>query len=313
MPPSKSPVRFISTDYDGTFSRPGSSEIYESHFFDRLREWNKHERVYWAVNTGRNLLSVESELRHRGAPYMPDFLITIEREVYQRQGASFSMGLYKPWGDWNQVCSDRHAKLYATTEQLWVDARRWLREHTHANVMVDPGSPIGMIARDEEEAARIVQYMTELLEGYPGVKLVHNSIYFRFSHEDYNKGTAMHAVANSLGIPVDQVFAAGDHSNDIPMLNTRYAGHLACPGNATAEVKHLVLSQGGYLATAHNGEGTLEALEYIFTGKDVRHPEDGTVVDSAEEERVYQSQIRSIAQESFPEERESDAALKAER
>ncbi|PTY04011.1 hypothetical protein DB346_04235 [Verrucomicrobia bacterium LW23] len=270
MPPSISPVRFISTDYDGTFSRPGSQEPYQPHFFDRLREWSRHKRVYWAVNTGRNLAGVETELRRRGAPFMPDFLITIEREVHERQGDAFGCGTYRPWGDWNERCADAHQTLYAGVDSLWREVRRYLEHDTRATIIADPGSPIGMIAYDEAEAARIVQFMTDLLKNYPGITLVHNSIYFRFSHCDYNKGTAMHAVANALQIPVAEVFAAGDHSNDIPMLNTQYAGHIACPANATDEVKGLVQRQGGYIATASNGEGTLEALENIFSGNSLQ-------------------------------------------
>ena len=46
-----------------------------------------------------------------------------------------------------------------------------------------------------------------------------------------NKGTALRALADSLGIPMSHVMALGDNDNDVPML--RAAGYGVAMGNAT--------------------------------------------------------------------------------
>jgi hydroxymethylpyrimidine pyrophosphatase-like HAD family hydrolase len=63
-----------------------------------------------------------------------------------------------------------------------------------------------------------------------------------------------------LEIPRDEIFAAGDHHNDISMLDGRFAQYPACPGNAISEVKEAVKTAGGYVASKAYGAGVHEAL-----------------------------------------------------
>ena len=46
-----------------------------------------------------------------------------------------------------------------------------------------------------------------------------NSIYLRFCHVDYHKGSALGELCRLEQIPADSVFAAGDPFNDISMLD----------------------------------------------------------------------------------------------
>jgi haloacid dehalogenase-like hydrolase len=41
----------------------------------------------------------------------------------------------------------------------------------------------------------------------------------RFSHESFNKGTALAEITRRLGLSPEAVFAAGDQLNDLPMLS----------------------------------------------------------------------------------------------
>src|SRR5256886_10745151 len=64
-----------------------------------------------------------------------------------------------------------------------------------------------------------------------------NTIYLRFCHADYHKGAALAELARLIDVPRENIFAAGDHHNDISMLNGQVAAMPACPANAIEEVK----------------------------------------------------------------------------
>ncbi|HEY0256435.1 MAG TPA: HAD hydrolase family protein, partial [Candidatus Methylacidiphilales bacterium] len=78
------------------------------------------------------------------------------------------------------------------------------------------------------------------------------------------KGVCLEAIANGLGVLPMQTFVIGDHLNDLPMMDRRYARHLACPGNAVDEVKKKIQMEGGYVAQASVAEGTVEAWDHLF-------------------------------------------------
>jgi hydroxymethylpyrimidine pyrophosphatase-like HAD family hydrolase len=93
---------------------------------------------------------------------------------------------------------------------------------------------------------------------------VRNSIYFRFSHQFYHKGACLDAISQNLGVQPAQVLVAGDHLNDLPMMERRYARYLACPANAVDEVKEKITAQGGYVARARVAEGVVEAWDKLL-------------------------------------------------
>ena len=100
----------------------------------------------------------------------------------------------------------------------------------------------------------------------PDLAVVRNDVYARFSHAAYSKGTALAEVTRRLGLTADQVFAAGDQLNDLPMLDHRYARFLAAPQNAVPRVKEAVLRQSGYVSPLSHGNGVADALRF-YLGK----------------------------------------------
>ena len=67
-----------------------------------------------------------------------------------------------------------------------------------------------------------------------------------------------------MNIPRENIFAAGDHHNDISMLAGEFAAMPACPANAIEEVKNAVRDAGGYIARRQHGAGVREALEFFL-------------------------------------------------
>jgi hydroxymethylpyrimidine pyrophosphatase-like HAD family hydrolase len=157
-----------------------------------------------------------------------------------------------------------HTQLFASVHPVWKLVEDFVARHTGAQLVADAGSPLGIIARSEEEADEISAYMEPVLQDWPMLVAVRNSIYFRFSHKFYHKGACLEAISQSLGILPAQVLVAGDHLNDLPMMDRRYARYLACPGNAVDEVKEKTSAQGGVVAQGHYAQGIVEAWDQLL-------------------------------------------------
>jgi hydroxymethylpyrimidine pyrophosphatase-like HAD family hydrolase len=116
------------------------------------------------------------------------------------------------------------------------------------------------VAENEEELERVTKFIDRAREKQPKFHYQRNTVYLRFCHSDYHKGAALAELSRLLEIPRENIFAAGDHHNDISMLDGRYAQYPACPANAIPEVKDAVQSAGGYAASKGYGAGVHEAL-----------------------------------------------------
>jgi hydroxymethylpyrimidine pyrophosphatase-like HAD family hydrolase len=256
--PLSSSLRLICTDFDGTIA-DGNGQPISPVFFERLLAWRQRGPVYWIINTGRTYESLHDELMLRKAPIWPDWAVAIEREIWLVRNRS-AVG----WFEWNRKCELMHTQLFESVSPVWKFVEDYIVRHTNAQLVEDAGSPLGIIACSDEEADEISAYITPLLKDWPTLVAVRNSIYFRFSHKFYHKGVCLEAIANGLGVLPMQTFVVGDHLNDLPMMDRRYARHLACPGNAVDEVKEKVQAEGGYVAQATVAEGTVEAWDQLF-------------------------------------------------
>jgi hypothetical protein len=66
-----------------------------------------------------------------------------------------------------------------------------------------------------------------------------------------------------VGIQRAEIFAAGDHYNDLPMLDGIHAQWVACPNNAVEAVQKTVRAAGGYVAEGRCSTGIVEALAHL--------------------------------------------------
>jgi hypothetical protein len=259
--PTPPVLRLVCTDFDGTIAEGDGSQI-SPQFFERLVRARRQGRVAWVINTGRTFESLHEELVRRKAPIWPDWAVAVEREIWlvrNQRGVG--------WFEWNRKCEVLHSQLFDAVKPIWKLIEDYIARHTEAHLVEDAGSPVGIIADSEEEADEISAYITPLLQNWPNLVAVRNSIYFRFSHRAYHKGSCLEAIAEGLGIGPAEIMAAGDHFNDLPMLERRYARNLICPGNAIDEVKEKVRAQGGYIATGHVAHGVVEGWDKLFPRK----------------------------------------------
>ena len=252
-------IQLISTDFDGTlhaeFENPPVPKALEQRIGELQRQGAK-----WIINTGRDLSSLLESLARARLSIWPDYLGLVEREIYIHENRD-----YHPCKAWNQACTRDHDELF---ERVRADVPRlmeWIHERHDATLYEDSFSPFCMIATNNAEADAIMVFLEDYCRSVPDLTVVRNDIYARFSHVKYDKGTVVAEVARQLGIPRERIFAAGDHLNDLPMLNGKHAALVAAPQNAIPEVQDLMKRVGGYLSSAPWGHGVAEALDYYLS------------------------------------------------
>jgi hydroxymethylpyrimidine pyrophosphatase-like HAD family hydrolase len=124
------------------------------------------------------------------------------------------------------------------------------------------------VAASNQDADLIQQFLEAYCQDVPELTVVRNDIYARFCHAAYNKGSALGEIARQLGVTRDEVFAAGDHLNDLPMLSADYARFVVAPDNAVELVKDTVRRQNGYVSHQPWGHGVARGLEFYLGRSD---------------------------------------------
>jgi hydroxymethylpyrimidine pyrophosphatase-like HAD family hydrolase len=251
-------IKLLSTDFDGTLVEHGAQPPVSPALFTALKELQARGGL-WAVNTGRELQHIVEGLAEFGFPVEPDYVLTAEREVFHRSPA----GEWQDFGDWNQRCAAAHDELFNVSGALLADIDRFLKTIPGANPIAMGGRLVGLVTATNEDMDRVCEFLERERTAVPGFQFMRNTIYVRFCHEDYSKGSALGELARLLGLAPDEIFATGDHFNDIPMLDGRYAKWVACPGNAVAAVRETVTAAGGYVARGECSHGVVEALRHF--------------------------------------------------
>jgi len=250
------PIKLISTDFDGTlfaeFEMPPIPEC----LVTLIRELQARG-AKWVINTGRDMSSLMEALGRARIPIQPDFLVLVEREIYIHDG-----GRYAGIPEWNDACARDHAELFARVRPDVAGLYEWVNARFRATVYEDAFSPFCLIAGNNGDADEIHARLNEYCRGIPNLTVVRNDVYARFSHAAYDKGTALSELARRLGIRVAEIFAAGDHLNDLPMLNTTRARWLTTPNNAIPAVKEAVRNQRGFVSRLSHGYGVAEGLKH---------------------------------------------------
>lgn len=255
-----SKIRLLSTDFDGTLVAHGSDPVLDRgcmELIERLQE----SGVLWAINTGRSVDLLESGLTDFEFPVHPDFILTSERDIFR---PASNGGKWEPYGDWNERAARKHAELFHSAESVLAEVVDFVNRKTKARLLYHTAGLEGLIAESEEELDRVTKFIDRAREHQPKFHYQRNTVYLRFCHADYHKGAALAELSRLLEIPREEIFAAGDHHNDISMLDGRFAAMPACPANAIPEVKDAVKSAGGYVASSACGAGVHEALLHFL-------------------------------------------------
>ena len=249
----------LSFDFDGTLHMPDDHDPINAEFFAEIQELRERGWI-WGINTGRSLIQLLEGLVESKVPFLPDYIIAREREIY----VPGNFGRWVPMGDWNERCEKDQQKLLKKAKKPLRRIRKFIEQETGAQWVEMPGDPAGIIAQSIEEMERIVEVVEQECAAMPLLGYLRNTIYMRFSHHDYHKGTGLRAVCESYGISSQCAFAIGDGHNDLGMLDAQYAWHIACPANADDEVRQHVEANGGYVASQSGSLGVIESLRNLL-------------------------------------------------
>jgi hydroxymethylpyrimidine pyrophosphatase-like HAD family hydrolase len=255
-------IRLLSTDFDGTLIAMGSRGRCSPDFAAALEEHSGNGGL-WAINTGRTLDHVIDGLEIFDAPVDPDFLLTTEREIYRRDASAG----WVPHGEWNSVSRHRHAELFKGALEMFAVVEQLAQEADYITVLYEDQLPAGLVTNSEDEMEIVAGQIQDAAKRWPDFSFQRNSIYLRFCHRDYHKGSALGELCRLEAIEIQDVLAAGDHFNDLAMLDGRYAKNTACPANAIEPVKELVRRTQGYVAEKCWADGVAEALTFYGTGR----------------------------------------------
>lgn len=252
------PIQLISTDFDGTlhadFEHPPVPLALQTIIADLQQQGAK-----WVINTGRDLSSLMETMGRGHLSIKPDYIIVVEREIYAHEKSQ-----YLSLTEWNDACTAAHAELFSYVRKDLQKIVSWVNQNFAATVYEDIYSPFCLIAENNEDTDRIQEYLETYCRTVPHLTVVRNDVYARFSHAAYNKGTALAELARRLKIAPANILAAGDHFNDLPMLDRRFAHHLVAPVNAIPVVKETVLRQNGFVATQPCGLGVAQGLAHFL-------------------------------------------------
>ena len=249
-------IRLLSTDFDGTLVAHSNDAVLDSPCMEHIEKLQA-DGVIWAINTGRSVELLESGLADFKFPIHPDFILTSERDIFR---PSWNGEKWEPFGDWNERVAREHAELFHSAKAVLAEVVDFVNQKTRARLLYHSAGLEGLVAENEEELDRVAEFIDRAREKQPKFYYQRNTIYLRFCHADYHKGAALAELSRLLEIPRDEIFAAGDHHNDISMLDGRFAACPACPANAIPEVKAAVKSAGGHVASKRYGAGVHEAL-----------------------------------------------------
>jgi HAD superfamily hydrolase (TIGR01484 family) len=254
-----SPIKLLSIDFDGTLVSRVSEPVLDAQCMEVIGELRNAGAV-WAINTGRSVDLLESGLIDFAFPLRPDFILTTERDVF-RPGQNDEE--WEPFGDWNARCARHHAELFSSANAVLAEVVDFVTRETKARLIYDAGRLEGLIAESEGEMERITRFIERARAEHPKLDYQRNTVYLRFCHADYHKGAALAELARLLRVPRENIFAAGDHHNDVSMLDGKVAGMPSCPANAIPEVQQAVRGAGGYVAQKLHGAGVHEALMHF--------------------------------------------------
>lgn len=251
--------RLLCFDFDGTMVCNRSEQPVSRELVDELDHWLAGG-VIWLINTGRRLPELREGLAQRGLQRLPHFVVVEETGLFECRSPTE----WHPVGSWNE----RRDEALLALKRRAGEALGAIRRHvTRAagSAYLDGDLTDEILARSEQDMEDIVALIENIRIEHALEELSYqrNTIYLRFGHADFHKGSALTELARHLGISPAEILAAGDNHNDLSMLDRAVAHHLACPSNALAVVKETTRQHGGMVAARPHGEGLADVLRGV--------------------------------------------------
>lgn len=250
----------VSFDFDGTLFSDTWTCTERIRLFDLLINL-REKGVIWGINTGRNLPYLGEGIRDMfqgvAKAFAPDFLITMERHVHLKKGEFLVSDI-----DWNHRCDDAHEALFrhhgAMLDSLLADLEFEFSEYQLSR---QEGDVYSLVVNDAVCMDAVAEKIDNVIAPYPEIVTQRAFVYLRFSHKDFNKGTALRHLVRYFGLDLRTVVIFGDGHNDLDAMAALPEAYCCCPSNAVSEVRQAVGKSGGFVSQHSALTGVLEGLE----------------------------------------------------
>lgn len=255
------PIKIISTDFDGTIFAEFENPPVSARFVALIRRLQA-QGVKWVINTGRDLSGLMEALARTQISIQPDALVLVEREIHFHRDSR-----YVGHDEWNHGCTAAHEELFARIRPDLPRLRKWIAARYDATVYEDDYSPFCLLARHTRDAEVIHDYLDAYCRTVPNLHVVRNDVYARLAHCGYDKGKGLTEIARRWRVSREHILVAGDHLNDLPMLDREHAHCLVTNANAIEPVKTLIRQQNGFVSQLFHADGVAEGIEFYLAQK----------------------------------------------
>lgn len=263
LPVVENPGGILAFDFDGTLHWPDHRPPVDRRLLEWIKFLREQRSMIWGIATGRSMMHLVEGLSS-GFPFLPDFAITREREIY----FPGRFGRFVPDDEWNKACDKAHRKLFKSLRKELAIIRKYVEGEANGKWVEVEGDLAGVVLQDEKDVYGLLGEIERVCGGHPQLAFERNSIYLRFSHSDYGKGPALQEIAKRCGLTPKSVVAAGDNHNDLSMLTSEVSAWPICPGNAVDAVKQQVEACQGLVGTSLASSGLVETFEELFVPKE---------------------------------------------
>ena len=247
-------------DFDGTLAEPEAENRVSGLFFETLQQVIETTPTAWGICTGRSLELILEGLEVAEFPFYPDFLVTKERDIYYLDGEQS----YSPVFQRNRDALNHLLESLEKYQDGLNKVKAYVEEETQGQWFCDSEEPAGIVAKNEQEIATAIEIFNA--QGIPPSELDYqrNSIYLRFSHPAYNKGTALQYLQRRHSCSKEKTLVMGDNYNDLSMLCSTVGKYFGAPSNALPELKEYLKQRGGFITQGRCALGVVEGMRIIL-------------------------------------------------
>ncbi len=255
-------IKLIASDFDQTLFMP------ELKFPKNTREYihTLHELgIKFVIVSGRDPYEMRSLLEDKGVKWaepFPDFLVCIEKYIYDPQGND----LNKQAKQWNEQAKKHTQTIDSEMVKATLAILDFVKKHK-IPIAHHSGTEIAFPSPEIAEKARaLVRKFADEKFKQENFIISGNLYSINLSPSWPTKGDTLKFLAeNILGLKPYQVLAIGDHINDISMLDGSRGFMSATVVNAHPQVKSAVINNNGIIAREIGPEGVGKILKKIHS------------------------------------------------
>ena len=244
-------------DFDGTLADVSDNHSVSKQFFDTLKK--VPVPFAWGICTGRSLDFLLEGIEQASFPIYPDYIVAQERDLFYQS----SEGNYVPDEERNMLAKKELMKTLRKNSPVLSKVKDYIESSTEATWIEIPEDPAGIIASNESEIQEAVKVFNNFSNKTDEIDFQRNTIYLRFTHRNYCKGTAVKYLRKVFDIPWANTLVMGDNYNDITMLNADVAKYYAAPSNSIDSLIIELRANNGIIALNNYSRGVAEIIEKL--------------------------------------------------